>query len=78
MYSVPRSATGPRRGQRSSERQPFELSSRRRHCCRNHRNRRYRSCYTDTEMHENVHWRCGVGWYVWRPGGGVDGEEHVA
>ena len=21
---------------------------------------------------------CGVGWYVWRPGGGVDGEEHVA
>ena len=20
---------------------------------------------------------CGVGWYVWRPGGGVDGEEHV-
>ena len=21
---------------------------------------------------------CGVGWYVWRPGGGVDGEKHVA
>ena len=20
---------------------------------------------------------CGVGWYVWRPGGGVDGEERV-
>ena len=20
---------------------------------------------------------CGVGWYVWRPGGGVDGEEQV-
>ena len=22
--------------------------------------------------------RCGVGWYVWRPGGGVGGEEQVA
>ena len=21
---------------------------------------------------------CEVGWYVWRPGGGVDGEKHVA
>ena len=21
---------------------------------------------------------CGVSWYVWRPGGGVDGEEQVA
>ena len=21
---------------------------------------------------------CGVGWYVWRPGGGVDGEKHAA
>ena len=21
---------------------------------------------------------CGVGWYVWRPGGGVGGEEQVA
>ena len=21
---------------------------------------------------------CGVGWYMWRPGGGVGGEEQVA
>ena len=25
-----------------------------------------------------IHESCGVGWYVWRPGGGVDAEEQVA
>ena len=38
-----------------------------------------RTSYTATILvvlySECDHENCGVGWYVWRPGGGVDGEK---
>ena len=34
--------------------------------------------HTKPYLYRSMQYRCGVGWYVWRPGGGVDGEKYVA